>query len=212
MNKDFSIKKFFVRLLIILPLIYIGFGWWIGVNYGQKSVIFGPYADIPIVVKTSLLGSSLEDISGSKALVMVVPPKEADKSDQDATYFKISGYFEVPGTWNFDFSPSGNDILLPKTFAMTGSYSRAIFYELKNPRHRLGSLSVRELYDLLKEAGRTKDTLKLMPYLFISRYIQSTRKVSATLSILSTHVPAVLTYCFGKLVLIVAFTTPSIKN
>ena len=98
MNKDFSIKKFFVRLLIILPLIYIGFGWWIGVNYGQKSVIFGPYADIPIVVKTSLLGSSLEDISGSKALVMVVPPKEADKPGQDSTYFKITGYFEVPGT------------------------------------------------------------------------------------------------------------------
>jgi type IV secretory pathway TraG/TraD family ATPase VirD4 len=169
MEKEFSLKKFFVRLLIILPLIYIGFGWWIGVNYGQKSVIFGPYADIPIVVKTSLLGSSLEDISGSKALVMVVPPKEADKLDQDSTYFKVTGYFEVPGTWDFDFSPSGSDILLPKTFAMTGSYSRAIFYEFKNPRHRLGSLSVSELYDLLKAAGRTKDTLKLMPYLFISR-------------------------------------------
>ncbi len=167
MEKEFNIKKFFVRLLIILPLIYIGFGWWIGVNYGQKSVIFGPYADIPIVVKTSPLGSSLEDISGSKALVMIVPPKEADKSDPDSTYFKISGYFEVPGTWNFDFSPSGNDMVLPKTFAMTGSYSRAICYELKNPRHRLGSLSVSELYDLLKASGRTKDTLKLMPYLFI---------------------------------------------
>lgn len=169
MNKDFSIKKFFVRLLIVLPLIYIGFGWWIGANYGQKSVIFGPYADIPIVVKNSLLGSSLEDISGSKALVMVVPPKEADKPDQDSTYFKVTGYFEVPGTWNFDFSPSDNDTILPKTFAMTGSYSRAICYELKNPRHRLGSLSVSELYDLLKASGRTKDTLKLMPYLFISR-------------------------------------------
>src|SRR3989338_225704 len=169
MNKDFSIRKFFVRLLIILPLIYIGFGWWIGVNYGQKSVIFGPYADIPIVVKTNLLGYSFEDISGSKALVMVVPPKEADKPDQDSTYFKITGYFEVPGTWNFDFSPSDNDMVLPKTFAMTGSYSRAICYELKNPRHRLGSLSVSELYDLLKAAGRTKDTLKLMPYFFIAR-------------------------------------------
>ncbi len=169
MEKEFSLKKFFVRLLIILPLIYIGFGWWIGVNYGQKSVIFGPYADIPIVVKTSLLGSSLQDISGSKALVMVTPPKEVDKSDPDSTYFKVTGYFEVPGIWDFDFSPSGSDILLPKTFAMTGSYSRAIFYELKNPRHRLGSLPVSELYDLLKAAGRTKDTLKLMPYLFISR-------------------------------------------
>ena len=170
MNKDFSIRKFFVRLLIILPLIYIGFGWWIGVNYGQKSVIFGPYANIPVVMKDSLLGLSLEDISGSKALVMVVPPKDADKPDQDSTYFKITGYFEVPGTWNFDFSPSDNDIILPKTFAMTGSYSRAICYELKNPRHRLGSLSVSELYDLLKAAGRTKDTLKLMPYLFLGKF------------------------------------------
>lgn len=172
MSNDFSIKKFFARLLIILPLIYIGFGWWIGVNYGQKPVVFGPYADIPIVVKTSILGSSLEDISGSKALVMVVPPKEADKPDQDSTYFKITGYFEVPGTWNFDFSPSDNDIILPKAFAMTGSYSRAICYELKNPRHRLGSLSVSELYDLLKASGRTKDTLKLMPYLFIEKLEQ----------------------------------------
>ena len=81
MEKEFSLKKFFVRLLIILPLIYIGFGWWIGFNYGQKSVIFGPYANIPVVIKTSLLGSSLQDISGSKALVMVVSPKDADKSD-----------------------------------------------------------------------------------------------------------------------------------
>ncbi len=169
MEKEFSIKKFFIRLLIIFPFIYIGFGWWIGVNYGQKSVIFGPYADIPIVVKTSLLGSSLEDISGSKALVMVTPPKEADKSDPDSTYFKVTGYFEVPGTWDFDFVSSDNDTILPKTFAMTGSYSRVIFYELKNPRHRLGSLSVSELYDLLKAAGRTKDTLKLMPYLFIEK-------------------------------------------
>ncbi|MFA4889501.1 MAG: TraM recognition domain-containing protein [Candidatus Omnitrophota bacterium] len=169
MNKDFSIKKFFVRLLIILPLIYIGFGWWIGINYGQKPVVFGPYSDIPVVVKTSLLGSSLEDISGSNALVMVVPPKEAGALEQDSTYFKITGYFEVPGSWDFDFAPSGSDTILGKTFAMTGSYSRAIAYEFKNPRHRLGSLSVREFNDLLKTSGRTQDILRLMPYLFISR-------------------------------------------
>jgi len=90
------------------------------------------YADIPIVVKTSLLGSSLEDISGSKVLVMVVPPKEADKPDQNSTYFKISGYFEVPGTGTSIFRllitiPYSKDICYDR------SYSRAICYELKNP-------------------------------------------------------------------------------
>lgn len=169
MDKDFSMKKFFIRLLIILPLIYIGFGWWIGLNYGQKPVILGPYANTPIVVKSNLLGSSIEDISGSKALVMVVPPKDADNLDKDSTYFKVNTYFEVPGTWNFDFSHSDNDNILPKTFAMTGSYSRAICYEVKNPKHRLGSLSVSELYDLLKAGGRTMDMSKLVPYLFILR-------------------------------------------
>ena len=59
-------------------------------------------------------------------------------------------------------------LILPKTFAMTGSYSRAICYELKNPRHRLGSLSVRELNDFLKASGRTKDMVKLKPYLFLA--------------------------------------------
>ena len=74
MEKEFSIKGFFAKLLLVLPIIYLGFGWYVGLNYGQKSVIFGPYADIPVVMKDSLLGSSLNEISGSNALVMVVPP------------------------------------------------------------------------------------------------------------------------------------------
>ena len=59
---------------------------------------------------------------------MVVPPEEANPADQDSTYFKIAGYFEVPGTWNFDFPASygGYAELSGKTFTMTGSYSRAI--------------------------------------------------------------------------------------
>ena len=65
MEKEFSIKKFFIRLLIILPLIYIGFGWYIGINYGRKGAILGPFENIPVVMKTSLLGTSLDDISGS---------------------------------------------------------------------------------------------------------------------------------------------------
>ncbi len=169
MNKDFSLKKFFIRLLIVLPFIYIGFGWYVGFNYGRKPVILGPFDNIPVMMKTSLLGQSLEDISGAKAMVMVVLPKDVDKSDPDSTYFKISGYFAVPDTWNFDFNPSNDDMLLPKTFSMTGEYSRAICHELNNPRRRLGSLSVAELYDLFKSSGRTQDEFKLMPYLFISR-------------------------------------------
>ncbi|MBU2034432.1 MAG: TraM recognition domain-containing protein [Candidatus Omnitrophica bacterium] len=120
-------------------------------------------------MKDSLLGSSLREISGSNALVMVVPPGEFGKPDQDSTYFKIAGYFEVPGTWNFDFASSDADFMFKNTFALTGSYSRAIVHELKNPRRSLGSLSVRELNDFLKAAGRTKDMEKLKPYLFLSR-------------------------------------------
>ncbi|MFH1519585.1 MAG: hypothetical protein ABIE75_03335, partial [Candidatus Omnitrophota bacterium] len=169
MEKTFSLKRLFLRILLLFPLIYIGFGWYVGLNYGRKAVLFGPYPDIPMVIKTSLLGSSLKDISGSSALVMVVPPGESGKSDQDSTYFKITGYFEVPGTWNFDFTPLGTDSDLKKTFVVTGSYSRAIVHELKNPKRSLGSLSVRELNDFLKVTGRTKDMEKLKPYIFLAR-------------------------------------------
>ena len=169
MDKPLSLKEKFIRLLILIPLFYIGFGWYVGFNYGRKTVILGPFDNIPVVMKTSLLGSSLEDISGAKALVMVVSPKDVDQSDPDSTYFKISGYFAVPDTWSFDFNPSNDDMLLPKTFPMTGEYSRAICHELKNPRRRLGSLSVSELSGLLKASGRTKNVLTLAPYLFLER-------------------------------------------
>jgi len=119
-----------------------------------------------VVMKDSLLGSSLKDISGSNALVMVVPPGEAAKSDQDSTYFKITGYFEVPGAWYFDFTPSGTG---QKAFALTGSYSRAIAHELKNPKRSLGSLSVSQLNDFLEATERIKDMEKLKPYLFLAR-------------------------------------------
>jgi len=171
MNKPLSLKQKFIRLLILIPLFYIGFGWYIGINYGRKGLILGPFENIPVSMRTSLLGSSLNDITGSSnvSLVMVVPPKEIANPDPEATYFKIKGYFAVPDTWNFDFNPSNDDILLPKTFAMTGEYSRAVCHELKNPRRRLGSLSVSELNDMLKSAGRTKDVLSLAPYLFLER-------------------------------------------
>ena len=166
MDKRFSIRKLAVRLLLILSLIYIGFGWYIGLNYGRKGVILGPYPDIPVVMKDSLLGSSLKDISGSNALVMVMPLGEAAKSDQDSTYFKITGYFEIPGTWYFDFTPSDTG---QKSFVLIGSYSRAIAHELKNSKRSLGSISVSQLNDFLKATGRTKDIEKLKPYLFLAR-------------------------------------------
>jgi len=165
MDKRFSIRKLAVRLLLIFPFIYIGFGWYVGFSYGRKGVILGPYPDIPVVMKDSLLGSSLKDISGSNALVMVMPPGEAAKPDQDSTYFKITGYFEIPGTWYFDFTPSDTS---QKSFALTGSYSRAIAHELKNPKRSLGSLSVGQLNDFLKATGRIKDIEKLRPYLFLA--------------------------------------------
>lgn len=166
MGKQFSLKELFVRIALFIPLIYIGFGWYVGLNYGKKGAILGPYTDIPVVMKTKLLGSSLKDISGSNALVMVVPPGEAGKSDQGSTYFKVTGYFEVPGTWNFYFTPSDT---AQKTFALTGSYSRARVYELKNHNRNLGSISIRQLNDFLKVTGRTNDMEKLKPYLFLTR-------------------------------------------
>jgi len=161
MKRNLNLKRLFIRILLLPPLIYIGFGWFTGLNYARKPVIFGPYPDIPVVMKISLLGSSLKDISSNNVLVMVLPPEEAGKFEQDSTYFKITGYFKVPGTWDFEFRR--------KILTMTGSYSRAIAHELKNPERRLGSLSVDELNDFLKATGRARDMEKLMPYLFIAR-------------------------------------------
>ena len=171
MEKVFSFKRLFIRILLLFPLIYIGFGWYVGLNYGRKAAILGPYPDIPVVMKTKLLGSSLEEISGSKALVMVAPTGEAAKADQDSTYFRITGYFEIPGTWSLDFPPSYGEYakFRGKTFNLTGNYSRAIAHELKNPERNLGSLSVGELHDFLKATGRTKDIEKLKPYLFLAK-------------------------------------------
>ena len=67
MDKPFSLKRLFIRILLFIPLIYIGFGWYVGLNYGRKAALFGPYQDIPVVMKDSLLGSSFSEISGSNA-------------------------------------------------------------------------------------------------------------------------------------------------
>ena len=162
MNKQIGLKEKFMRLLLVLSLIYIGFGWYIGLNYGRKGAILGPFGDIPVVIKTRLLGSSLKNISGADAMVMVVPIDKLNSAEEGSTYFKLNGYFEVPGTWDFEFKR--------KTFAMTGSYSRAIAHEVKNPKKRLGSLSVFELQNFLQATGRTEDIEKLKPYLFLAKW------------------------------------------
>ena len=219
MDKRFSIRKLAVRLLLIPPLIYIGFGWYVGLNYGRMGVILGPYLNIPVVMKTKLLGSSLEDISGSNALVMVASPGEADKSDQDSTYFKITGYFEVPGTWDFDFMPSVADSSFKKAFTLTGSYSRAIAHELKNPKRSLGSMSVSQLNDFLKAAGRTKEMEKLKPYLFLARLEEKYPWLYSDTVLLSkamgnifndTMVPYDILGLIGLLVLFIALSIRSI--
>ena len=44
MDKVFSAKKLFIRVLILLPIIYIGFGWYVGLNYARKAASFGQLA------------------------------------------------------------------------------------------------------------------------------------------------------------------------
>jgi len=54
MDKPLSLKQKFIRLLILIPLFYIGFGWYIGINYGRKGTILGPFENIPVSMRTSL--------------------------------------------------------------------------------------------------------------------------------------------------------------
>ena len=169
MKNDFSVKKLFIRILLIAPLVYIILGWYIGLSYGSKSIIFGPYPDVPVVLKTGLLGCPLEAISGAKAMMMVVPVRDPMKNTQDSTYFKRACYFKVPGSWKFDFMPSGNDYGIKKTFTLCGSYPRAICHDIKNPSRGIGSLSVSDLNDFLKRTGRITEMKRLKPYLFLSR-------------------------------------------
>ncbi len=163
MQEEFSVEKLSMRILILIPILYITLGWYIGINYGCKPIIFGPYPDVPVTVRTGLLGSSLEDISGSKAIMTVVPLSEAEKgNNEDAAYFKREGYFEVPGTWKF----VTND--LEHMFVLTGRHSRAICHDHNDLR--MGSLSVEDLNDFLIETNRTRDAERLKPYLALSRF------------------------------------------
>jgi len=172
MNKGLSLKSVFIRLLLLLPLIYMGIGWAIGLNYARKGLILGPYPDIPVVVKRSLFGSSFEDISGASALVSIAPP-ETSMGSADSMHFNIQGYFEVPETWVFDFPPSyekSSEYGLSRSFLLTGSYGRARAYELKAPGRSIGSLSVSQLYAFLNAIGRTREMEKLRPYLVLEKF------------------------------------------
>ena len=91
MDKPFSLKRLFIRILLFIPLIYIGFGWYIGLNYARKPLIFGPYPDIPTVIETSLLGRSLEKICGGHIIVTLTPVDKDPREDSSSTYFNIKG-------------------------------------------------------------------------------------------------------------------------
>jgi type IV secretory pathway TraG/TraD family ATPase VirD4 len=164
---DKTVRKVFLKIVLLIPLVYIAFGWYIGLNYGRKGIILGPFPDIPVVMRTSLLGSPLRNISGSTSLIMAVPPGQNNKSAGDATYFTVSGYFEIPGTWDFDFMPL--DTSTASRLVLSGSYTRVIVHEIKNPGRKLGSLSVEEAAEFLKRKGRGKDMEKLKPYLFLAK-------------------------------------------
>lgn len=172
MNKGLSLKSVFIRLLLLLPFIYMGIGWSIGLNYARKGLILGPYGDIPVAVKRGILGSSVSDISEGTAVVPILSPQVGSAGD-DSMYFTIEGYFEVPESWIFDFPPGyekSPGYGSGKSFLLTGSYGRAQAYELKVPGHSLGSLSVSQLYDFLKATGRSRDMEKLRPYLFLEKF------------------------------------------
>lgn len=138
MEKELNLKTLLVRILLLLPLIYIGFGWYIGLNYARKPLIFGPYPDITVVIETSLLGRSLDKISGTDIIVTLASVDRNPGEDS----LNIKGYFEVPGSWSFDFPPAYEKTNYPwkKTFLLTGDFSRAQSHELKNPGIRLGLL------------------------------------------------------------------------
>ena len=38
-NKYLRVKKFFIRVLLLLPIVYIGFGWYVGLNYARKTYL-----------------------------------------------------------------------------------------------------------------------------------------------------------------------------
>lgn len=173
MKKEFNLKKPFIGLLLLFPVIYVGFGWYVGLNYGRKPVIFGPYPNVPVVISTSILDSPVKEVSGADAVVFVSSPRHTQEAGRrrDKAYFNIQGYFELPGAWSFDLPPSyyrKAKYAHGRAFLLTGGYSRAIAYELKNPRRGLGYYSPYELARFLEATGKTKDLEKLKPYLFLA--------------------------------------------
>lgn len=176
MEKRTDIKAFFTRLLLLLPFIYIGCGWYVGLNYGRKPLIFGPYPDIPVSISTSILGSKISDICGTDVFVGVSglnPPKQSRKSRSrdNRVYFNVNAYFELPGSWSFDFPPAGSKskaYAWTKTFLLIGNYSYAICRELRNPKRVLGTIPLDDFYWFLKRRGRTEDIERLRPYLFLA--------------------------------------------
>ena len=160
MQTRFSIKK----ALFALPAIYIIVGWAIGLMFAQNSVIFGPYKSIPVTIKTDLFGSLLD-----KPVAFVVPIEKLSNHDPDSIVVFIAGHFEIPGRWVFD-SPLGRDSDPSDKVELTGSFSRAIMYEEKNPDKSLGYYSIDELSSFVSKYGNRFDSLKILPYIIMSKF------------------------------------------
>lgn len=223
MEKNVSFGTLCWRFLIAIPLIYIGFGWWVGVHYGTEFITFGPYQDIPAVMKTHLLGSSLKEAFGTDALVMVVPPGQPRDADKGSTPLKIHGYFVLPETWFFEFPPAymkTNPYGWKKTFMLTGRYSEVSCRQLKNPGKSIGTLTIDQFYEFLKGTGRTKDLEKLKSYLFPAKIEQKYPWLYSETVLLSSRmgrvfsrglIPNDILGLFGLLVLFIAYQLKSIK-
>ena len=160
MQEGFSIKK----LLLTLPVIYIMVGWGIGLLFATQPVIFGPYQDVPVIIKTSFFDTLLD-----KPVAFVVPLEKLKDRDPDAIYVYITGHFEVPGRWVFK-SRLGRDFDPEDKAMLTGSMSRAIMYEEKNPDKSLGHYSIDELSSFINKYGKPFDSLQIIPFVIISNF------------------------------------------
>ena len=99
----------------------------------------------------------------------MVPIEKLKDHDPDSTYFNITGHFEVPGRWVFK-SRLGRDFDPEDKAMLTGSMSRAIMYEEKNPDKSLGYYSIDELSSFINKYGKPFDSLKILPFVIISNF------------------------------------------
>ena len=177
MDHDFSIKRLFIRLLIAFPLIYTGFGWFIGLNYGTKPLQFGPFED------SSSGGVSAEKSADRYETGHILSEDELktlkrvieDKANPDQSLTTAASYFTYPQQENYSFPDDLNirwfkgllkkKLKLKTTFTAVKSYCEASAWD-KGSNH-IGDLRSNELYDFLKqridETATKKENLFKLP-------------------------------------------------